>query len=178
MATATGRSEVSAYFAQIEKNLPRLMAGAGRAGGQVIVDEAKAESHSEDVSEAVIMRTRTKDGQTRVTVTIKPGFAYARALWLEYGTSPHFISVRDKDRAGRGIGRINAQVREADGNGSLVIGGKFVGETVFHPGARPYPFLRPSLDKKRDEAVSTAQAYINARVSRRGITVGNESDEE
>lgn len=178
MATATGRSDVSAYFANIEKDLPRLMAGAGRAAGKVVAKEARNRSASDEVAKAVIVRTRTKAQETVVTITVKNGFTFARALWLEYGTSPHFITVRDADRAGRGIGRINDQVREQGGNGSLVIGGNFVGETVFHPGARPYPFLRPSFDVKQREALETAQAYINKRVSRRGIAAGPEGDDE
>lgn len=178
MATATGRSDVSAYLANIEKGLPRLMAGAGRAAGKVIAEEAKDRSASDDVAEAVIVRTRTRERETVVTITVKDGFTFAKALWLEYGTSPHFITVRDAERGGRGIRRINEQVREQGGNGSLVIGGNFVGETVFHPGARPYPFLRPSFDIKRREALAAAQAYINRRASRLGIAIGPESDDE
>jgi hypothetical protein len=110
-------------------------------------------------------------------VTVRPGYNWFRALWLEYGTDPHFISVSESERKGRSIGRVNQQLREAGGNASLVIGGKFVGETVFHPGARPYPFLRPALDVKEADAVRAAQAYINASVSRRGITVSDEGNE-
>lgn len=169
MATATGRSEASAYIGKIPQQLTRLLAGAGRAGGRVIADEAKANAQSSDVAEAIVVRSKSADGRVVVRVTVKPGWTYSLALWGEYGTSPHFISVQENQRQGLGIQRINQRVGEAGGDGSLVIGGKFVGATVFHPGARPHPFLRPALDIKKGEAVKAAQAYINARVSRQGI---------
>jgi len=178
MATMTGRSAVSSYMAKLPEQLTRVLQGAGRAGGKVIADEVKVRAPAEEVAEAVIIRSRTQDHRIVVRVTIKPGWAYSLALWGEYGTSPHFISVDDEQRGGLGIRRINAKVREADGNGSLVIAGQFVGKTVFHPGAGQHPFLRPSLDTKQTEAVKAAQAYINARVSRSGIRGSDEGDDE
>jgi HK97 gp10 family phage protein len=176
MATATGRSEASAYIASLPEQLTRLLQGAARAGGRVIADEAKSRSVSDEVADAVVIRTKNDDHRVVVRVTIKPGWTYSRALWLEYGTSPHFISVDDEQRQALGIRRINAKVKEADGDGSLVIGGKFVGKTLFHPGARPHPFLRPALDTKEAEAVTAMQSYINARVSRAGIALTDDGD--
>lgn len=180
MATMKGRSNVSAYLRQKlpEQLVSRVLRGAGRAGANVIAEEAKARAISDDVREAIIVRTRTKDHRVVVRITIKKGWAYSRALWLEYGTSPHFISVDDSQRQGMSIGRVNKQVREADGNGSLVIGGEFVGATVWHPGARPHPFLRVSLDLKKVEAVQAAQQFINANVTPSGITGQDQADDE
>jgi len=178
MASATGRAAASAYMAKLPDQLTRLLQGAGRAGGRVIADEAKHRSRSDEVADAIVVRTKSKDDRIVVRVTVKPGWAYSLALWGEYGTSPHFISVADEQRQGLGIQRINAKVLEADGDGSLVIGGKFVGKTVFHPGAQAHPFLRPALDTKEAEAVKAAQAYINARVSRGGILGGADQDDD
>lgn len=178
MATATGRSEASAYMASLPKQLVRLMAGAARAGGRVVADEVKLRAPAEEVADAVIMRARTDDHRVVVKITVKKGWAYSLALWAEYGTSPHFISVDDEQRKGLGIGRINTKVREAGGDASLVIGGKFVGKTVFHPGAAAHPFLRTSLDLKQGEAVAVAQAYINGRLSRGRIALPSEGDDE
>lgn len=180
MAQVKGRSAVSTYLTRDlpEQLISRVLRGAARAGAKVIADEAKARSVSVDVSDAIIIRSRTVDQRIIVRITVKKGWAYARALWLEYGTAPHFISVADHQRGGQGVGRINAKVNEAGGDGSLVINGAFVGDTVWHPGARPHPFLRVSLDLKATEAISTAQAYINARVSRTGITGQEVSDDE
>lgn len=178
MPTVRGKGEVRAYMDALPGQITRMLQGAGRAGGKVIADEAKSRSASDDVADAVIVKARRNDGRIVVTVTVKPGYVWSRALWLEYGTDPHFISVDDSQRAGRSVGRINTQVREAGGDTSLVIGGQFVGTTVFHPGARPYPFLRPALDVKEAEAIKAAQSYINARISKRGITVTNEGGDE
>lgn len=178
MVTRRGRSEVKAYFAALPEQITKLLHGAGRVGGKVIAAEAKDRSNSDDVSNNIVVKTKNADGRIVVTVTVKPGYFWFRALWLEYGTSAHFISVDESQRKGRGIGRINQQVRDAGGDGSLVIGGKFVGETVWHPGARPHPFLRPALDIKEADAIAAAQSYINARVSKAGITVTTEGDDE
>jgi hypothetical protein len=178
MATATGRAEVSAYMASLEAKLTRLLRGAARAGGGVIAVEAKLRTASDEVRDGIILRTKSEDGRIVVRVTVKQGWAYSRALWEEYGTSPHFISVGDEQRAGMGLRRINDRVKEADGDGSLVIGGKFVGPTVFHPGTAPHPFLRTSLDVRERDAIAEAQRYINARVSRAGIRDNDDGDSE
>lgn len=179
MPTVSGKGEVAAYMAGLPSQITKVLSGAARIGGKVIAEEAKARSESDEVSEAVIVRTKQDDGgRVTVTVTVKPGWPMARAIWLEYGTSPHFISVDDSQRRGLGIRRINQKVNEAKGDGSLVINGKFVGATVWHPGARPHPFLRPALDTKEDDAIKAAQNYINARVSRKGIALDAEGTDE
>ncbi len=178
MATATGRAEVSAYIGGLEGKLTKLLRGSARAGGGVIAEEAKLRTASDDVRDGIIVRTKSEDRRIVVRVTVKPGWAYSRALWEEYGTSPHFISVDDSQREGQGIRRINATVGETKGDGPLVIGGKFVGKTVFHPGAQPHPFLRVSLDTKEREAIQAAQGYLNARISRGDIADMSEGDDE
>lgn len=168
---------VKGYFAALPKQITVMLRGAGRAGGRVIAEEAKDRSASDDVARDIVVRTKTDDGRIVVTVTVKPGYNWFRALWLEYGTDPHFISVDDSQRSGQGIRRINQQVRAAGGDGSLVIAGQFVGATVWHPGARPEPFLRPALDIKEAEAIRAAQAYINSRIARGQIVSKDEGDD-
>ena len=181
MPTRTGKSEVALYFRQVEKRLSGMLRGAGRAGGEVIAAEAKSRAASAEVADNIEVRSEVKGEEVRVRITVKhidgrgsPGWAYSKAVWLEYGTAPHFISVDDRQRGGLGIGKINAKFKEADGDDSLVIDGKFVGSTVFHPGARPHPFLRPALDTKEREALAAAQNFINSKVSRAGIAVIDE----
>lgn len=179
MASARGRSEVSAYMAALpEQIVSKVLRGAGRAAGHVIAEEAKLRSVSKEVAKDIVVKTRRVDDRIVVAVTVKPGFSSARAAWLEYGTAPHFISVDDSQRNGRGVGRINQQLREAGGNGSLVIGGKFVGDTVFHPGARPHPLFRPALDLKEADAIRAAQSHVSARISKHGIAGNPERDDE
>jgi hypothetical protein len=131
----------------------------------VVAEEAKTRSISQEVSDAIKVRTSGKDGRIIAKVQVRGPGAYI-APWLEYGTGPHFISIDDSQRQGMSVNRVNTIRKEGK---SLVIGGKFVGDTVFHPGAKAHPFLRVSLDTKEAEAIAVAQAYINSRVTKAGI---------
>lgn len=174
MATAKGRDAVKRFLASIPTELEtKVLRGAAKAAATVVADEAKARVISSDVRGSIKVATRREEGRMVAKVQTKGEGAYI-APWLEYGTDPHFISVDDSQREGRSVRRINEMAK----GGSLVIGGQFVGTTVHHPGARPYPFLRPALDAKEGEAVAAAQAHINARVSRAGIAGTAEGDEE
>lgn len=178
MPTVRGKSEVKAYFDAVPGKLNGVLRGAARAGANVIADEIKQRTPSDEVREDLRIRTRAGDDQIKVTIDVKPGWGRSLGLWLEYGTSPHFISVDASQRGGRTVGRINRLARADDAGHTLVIGGNFVGKTVFHPGARPHPAFRPALDQKEAEAIAAAQAYINARVSRAGIAAASEGSDE
>lgn len=176
MATMKGQADFKRYMQSIPADLEtKILRGAAKAAGNVIMDEAKLQTRSEDVREGLRMRTAAKDGVMRVTIDIKPGWARSLAIWEEYSTQGHFISVDDSQRNGMSVNRINRTdkaAREAGKIGSqesLVIGGEFVGKTVWHPGASANPFLRPSLDLKGDEAIAAAQNHINIRISQEGF---------
>jgi hypothetical protein len=172
MPTVRGSSDVRQFIAKLPGEIERkLLRGAGRAAANVIADEAKERSVSSEVSGAIKVKVSEGDGRIVARVQVKGKGAYI-APWLEYGTSPHFISVDDSQRRGMSVSRINKETKA----GSLVIGGKFVGSTVFHPGARPHPFLRPALDVKGDAAFAAAQGFINSRVTRSGIVGSAEPD--
>lgn len=170
MPTVRGKEDVRAFIAQVPVVMEtKVLRGAARAAAKIVAEEAKARSISDLVAQSVKISTRQiEQGRVIAKVQTKGPGAYM-APWLEYGTDPHFITVADSERRGMSIGRVNRSVK----NGSLVIGGNFVGETVFHPGARPHPFMRPALDTKADEAVRAAQDYINVRVAR-GMTGGDD----
>ncbi len=174
MATVKGRADVKRYMAEAPEKLRKVLIGAGRVGGNVLADEVRDRSESDEVSKAVVVKVRAKDGRIVVRVTVNGRMPYYIALWLEYGTDPHFISVDDSQREGRSVARINATADPA----SLVIGGSFVGKTVFHPGARPFPAFRPALDLKGEDAIVAAQDYINTHITRGGVLVpsGSEGD--
>jgi hypothetical protein len=173
MATSRGGADVRRFMQQLPAELEKkVLRGAARAGGKIILEEAKDRSISGDVDEALVLRSKADAGRITVKITVRKGWGRAIANWLEYGTDPHFISVREDQRGGMGIGRINKLSKD----GSLVIGGQYVGETVFHPGAQAHPFLRPALDIKGADAIAAAQAYINARVTRSGIVAGAEPE--
>jgi HK97 gp10 family phage protein len=173
MATVKGASEVKAFFAQLPAQLEsKLLRGAARAAANVVAAEAKERSVSSAVTNAIKVATKEEDGRIIGKVQVKGRGAYL-APWLEYGTDPHFISVDDNQRNGMSVRKVNQSV---DDKASLKIGDKFVGATVFHPGAQPHPFLRPALDSKEGEAIKAAQHYITSRVSRAGIMGSDEGD--
>lgn len=178
MAFLTGLPGVRGRIQRLPKELTGVLRGAARAGGKVYQGYIDRNTPSDAVREALRIRTTLDDGHVKTTVDVKPGWGRTVANWLEWGTSPHFISVDDSQRGGRSIGRINQQVRDAKGDGSLVIGGKFVGATVWHPGTRPEPVFRAAEDLNRVEAIRAAQAYINTHVTRRGIISTDPGDDE
>ena len=175
MATTRGKAEVKSFLAQLPAQIERkVLRGAARAAGAVVMDEAKARVTSDEVREALTMRSQATPGRIVVKINVKPGWARSVGTWLEYGTSPHFITVDDSQRQGMSAGRIN----RVEKKGTLVINGQPVGATVHHPGARPHPFLKVSLDLKEGEAVAAAQSFINSRVSPAGITGSDEPEGE
>lgn len=167
MAKATGRDAVKRYMAAIPDYCrTKLLPGAARAGAKVIADEARDRCESDRVAAAIVVKARpVTDDTIRVVVTVKRGFTYSLGVWLEYGTSPHFIAAL----GGVGARKLNTRLRDAKGKLSLVIGGQPVGPEVFHTGSRAFPFLRPALDVKEAEAIQAAQQFINTRLSRKGI---------
>lgn len=172
MVEVTGRSAVDAYFATLPAVFEtKILPGAARAAGKVIADEAKLRVESSVVRDAIVTRSKREPGLVTVRVTVKKGWPASLGNWLEWGTAGHFISVDDSQREGRSVGRINKLQRE----GALRINGQFVGKTVWHPGARPHPFLRPALDSKEVEARAAAQSYITTRVAR--LRAGGRLDE-
>lgn len=184
MATSRGGADTRRFMQQLpEQLMKRVLPGAARAGAKVIAEEAKhrlggrradtAGGGKVLIADSVKVRVRRKGDKIHARILLQGPGAYV-GLWLERGTAPHIISVEDSAREGRSVNRINKLARE----GSLVIGDTFVGAAVFHPGAKPHPFLNPALDIREDDARAAAQTYINARVSRRGIkdAVEPESD--
>jgi hypothetical protein len=166
MPSVRGRAEVKRFIGQLPGEIERkLLRGAGRAAANVIAEEARDRSISDEVKGAIKVKVTSAEGQVIARIQVKGPGSYI-GPWLEYGTDPHFISVDDSQRQGMSVAKINQEQKR----GSLVIGGQFVGATVFHPGARPHPFLRPALDVKADAAIAAAQGYINNRVTPAGIT--------
>jgi hypothetical protein len=169
-----GRAEVSRYLRQLPEHITKVLHGSGRAGGKVVAEDAKRRCRSDAVGEAVVEKTEVDGLQVRVRITVKPGWARSVAIWLEYGTSSHFITVDDDQRQGMTARRINSTGKAR----SLLINGKPVGTSVFHPGAQPHPFLRPALDASRAEAIAAAQAYVTARIGHNGGPALDDEDDD
>lgn len=178
MVTTRGRAEVRQFIGNLPQEIDtKLLRGAARAGARVIAAEARTRCISSEVRSSIKVATKDEDGRMVGKVQTKGRGAYI-APWLEYGTSPHFISVDESQRGGMSVGKLNRLAKGDGSNHSLVIGGKFVGATVLHPGARPHPFMRPALDTKEVEAVKAAQAFIDRRVSRAGIASGPDGGDD
>jgi len=170
-----GGRELQAFLntlpAKVEKN---IMRSALRQGANVIKDEAKAQVPVDqgDLEKSIRVSTRSRRGEVKAIVKTDD----YKAKWVEFGTAPHFISVKEsakptrKTRRGArtvSVGTVNKMVK----NGSLVIGGDFVGESVAHPGARPNPFMRPAIDSKTNEAIVAVGSQIRKRLTKEGLNV-------
>jgi hypothetical protein len=182
MPVLKGREAEQRRRDQVPDKIRKILRGAARAGATVIATDAKERVASDAVREGVIVGcTKEVDGKITVRITVKEGWPRALGTWLEYGTSAHFISVDPNFAEGRTAARVNKLDKDAAKNGesgpgsTLVINGKAVGATVYHPGAREQPWLRPARDIKARDAVAAAQEHINARVRRSGpVADGND----
>lgn len=166
MAAVRGREQVRRFMQQLPEQIEkRLLRGAARAAIDVVADEARLRVTSDLVRDAIKTSVKKREGTIVAKANVDGQWPNSVGIWLEYGTEPHAISVDLEASGGRTAGRLNRLNKQ----GSLVIGGQFVGATVMHPGSRPYPFMRPALDNKESEAMAAAQGYINARVTKGGI---------
>jgi len=161
----SGKVDLTAIIDALPGALERnVLRGGLRAAADVYADGAREECRSPEVRATIKTSSRAEKGFVTAKVQTK-GPGSFKAPWLEYGTSEHYISVDDEAGEGRTVRRINTLVRE----GSLVIGGKFVGRSVLHPGARPYPFFRPAVDTREQQAVDAFTAYVVRRATKEGI---------
>jgi len=182
MPILKGREAEQRRRAEVPDKLRKILRGAARAGASVIAEDAKQRVSSDAVRQGVVLgRSKEQDDRITVKITVKEGWPRALGTWLEYGTSAHFISVDPNFAEGRTAARINKLDKDAAKEGrsgpgaTLVINGKPVGATVFHPGTSAEPWLRTARDVKAREAVSAAQDFINTRVRRSGlVSDGNE----
>lgn len=183
MPVLKGRAAEDRRRAEVEKKMRLVLRAAARAGAGVIADEAKDRVTSKAVRNGVrIGRATDRDEKIAVRITVEEGWARSLGTWLEWGTEGHFITVDQAASGGRTARRVNyldtqaAREGRAGPGATLVINGKPVGTTVWHPGASPHPWLRPARDIKAREAVTAAQAVINARVRRTGIIIPAEEE--
>jgi hypothetical protein len=181
MPTLKGRDAEQRRRAAVPDKVRRILRGAARAGANVIAAVAKERVASDEVRDGVVVsRARERDDTITVRITVKEGWPRSLGTWLEYGTGSHFISVDPAFAEGRTAARINTLDTEAAKNGqagpgaTLAINGKPVGKTVFHPGARAAPWLRPARDIKARDAMAAAQEYITAGVKRAGLVEGEQ----
>lgn len=178
MPVLTGRAAEDRRRVEREAKIRRVLQAAARAGATVIANGAKERVTSDAVREGVqIGRAREKGERIVVRITVKDGWAQSLGSWLEWGTEGHFIKVDLEASGGRTAQRVNyldtkaAKEGRAGPGSTLLINGKPVGSTVWHPGSTPHPWLRPARDIEGGNAVKAAQAVINTSLRRSGIIV-------
>lgn len=139
-----------------DKIAANILRGALRAGAKPIAEQAKNTVHKRSGALAASIRIGTKVRGTRASSSVKAagkGAKGRRAVYhahlLEYGTRAHIIEAKPPHKA-------------------LAIGVA----KVHHPGARPFPFMRPAMDAKAPEALKAAADYIRKRLlTQHGIDV-------
>lgn len=173
MPTLKGREAMQRRRDEVPHKIRNILRGAARVGAAVIADDAKQRVASDAVREGVIIgRSKEVDDRITVKITVKEGWPRALGTWLEYGTSAHFISVDPNFAEGRTAARVNKLDKDAAKEGrfgpgaTLVINGKPVGATVFHPGTSAEPWLRTARDVKARDAINAAQEHITAGMKR------------
>jgi HK97 gp10 family phage protein len=164
-----GLAELQKFLDQFTPKMEaNVMRGALRAGAGPVRASARLNINNVSGETAKSLRIRTDRRGSKVSASV-----YTRrftARFLEYGTAPHWISVRETDRPWRLTRRGDRMLSVSTLNrmakrGSLRIGGNFVGASVEHPGAKPHPFLRPALDQQATAAVVAAGEYIKKRLA-------------
>lgn len=147
-----GERETRDFFTSFPMKLQKnVLRGALRAGANPIKDTARANIHSISGLTAKGIRVFTGSRDGKVTATIRTTGPHAHVgNWLEFGTAAH--AIRPKDGTW------------------LYFGGVFLRE-VMHPGARPYPFLVPAMDSRRNDVVYAAAKYMESRLTKEGLNV-------
>lgn len=133
---------------RIERN---IMSSAVRAGANVIKKLAlrnlalSTRSFSFDPKKDIIVRkSRAPKGTTMFKVG--PPRRKFYLAFKEHGTDPHPISIKDKKM--------------------LYDGSVFRGKSVWHPGQKREPFLRPALDEGARAAVEAMAQRIRQRLEK------------
>lgn len=153
--------------AKLEAN---VMRGALRYAMKPVKDKAaiNIDSKSGELAKGLRIYTRIKNGVVKSVLATR-GMSGYKALWVEYGTRPHLISVQEDEkkinyRRSVKLGKLVRESMTTINRRSLEIGRNFVGPVVEHPGAKPKPFLRPALDSEGQNVVLRAADYIRARL--------------
>jgi len=176
-ANIRGLADISQFLSSLPANLERnVLRTALKAGAEVIAEGAREECRSREVRATIGTTSRSEAGLVTAKVQTKGDGAF-KAPWLENGTDPHFISVDEEQSGGKTVRRINVLTKKAGGH-SLVIGGTFVGGTVFHPGAQPYPFMRPAADTRAAAAITAIGDHIARKMTKAGIETAPPSEPE
>jgi len=148
MATEThikGLADLQKFMDQLAPKIERnVMRGALRSGMNVVkpVAQANARKASGLYAAGLKISTRARGGRVSASLKATGPHAYL-GKWIEFGTRAHNIVAKN--------------------GGWLSFGGIFA-KSVAHPGARPFPHMRPALDSQAQNAVVAAAEYMKKRL--------------
>ncbi len=127
---------------RVEKNILRESL---RAGMKVVQPVAKANARKASgvYAAGLKIKTSARGGTVKARLVATGPHAYL-GKWIEWGTRAHNIAAK--------------------ANGWLSFLGIFAKE-VSHPGARPFPHMRPALDSQAQNAVVAAAEYMKKRLA-------------
>jgi len=141
-----GLAELQKFLDELTPKIERnVMRGALRAGMNVVkpVAQANARKASGVYSAGLKISTRARGGT--VTASLKATGPHAfLGKWIEFGTRAHNIAAK----LGGWLSFMNVFAKE-----------------VAHPGARPFPHMRPALDVQAQNAVIAAAEYMKRRLA-------------
>ncbi len=180
----TGLSDLMKFFDELPAKLQNnVMRGAMREGANVVRQEAKnmapiatpssngAKKYGHyrgALRDSIKVSTRSRAGKVSAVVSAggknKRGADVFYVHWVEFGTAAHFIKAKANGK--NYAGRLNYQGRK--NGGALSINGKMYA-SVFHPGSRPKPFMRPALDSRAQQAVVAVGEAIKRRLTKQGL---------
>jgi HK97 gp10 family phage protein len=142
----TGLAELQKFLDELPPKLERnVMRGALRAGMNVVKPVAQANARKASGLYAAGLKVGTRARGGRVTASLKATGPHGwLGKWIEFGTKPHNIAARKKGW----LAFMNIFARE-----------------VAHPGARPFPHMRPALDGQAQNAVIAAAEYMKKRMA-------------
>lgn len=178
MATETHIAGLSDLYAQLQQ-LPgkvesNIMRGALRAGQKVIqtaaINNVPVEDGELRKSIRISFRARSqKYGWVRMHLVAGSKDAYYSHM-VEFGTAQHIIRAKERPtrttRRGTVKGLSIKTMNKMLQSGSLKIGGRYVGASVLHPGAKPTPFMRMAFDGSQAQALEAMRDYIARRLPR------------
>lgn len=167
----------------------RLQKGALRSGATAaarpIRDEARLRARKQSGKMAKAVKTGSarvdREGNVRVSIRLKGPHAHL-GIWSEYGVAAHFISAGDSKISSRLLTRQSKRDGVEDaGEGKLKIGNNYISGAVLHPGHAAFPFMRPALEAKWNEAIDAfgvrVRDYLADRTGFTGPTLEVEPDE-
>ena len=161
--------KLAEFPAKVEANVVRA---ALRAGAVVVRREALGLVPVKTGKLKSTVRVGTFKKGREIHATVKAGDPKKRVFYahlVEGGTKQHIIKAKSRPSrmTRRGlreysIGTMNKMLYR----GSLVIGGRFVGDAVMHPGAKASPFMRPALSATADRALEAVADKARERLEK------------